>query len=176
MKNIQEDIKSGKKNYHFIEIMACPGGCVTGGGQPIVSAKCRMDINLKAERAKALYNEDINSTIRQSHKNADVDMLYKEFFGEPNSYKAHELLHTCPRCMNHKLLWKTYAGKMNNAYSYCITATTKEALVEYEEKPVKYMLQCTKCKRQFPRMKLTAVVQHPERYHCGCGGKIIRLF
>ena len=76
----------------------------------------------------------------------------------------------------HKLLWKTYAGKMNNAYSYCITATTKEALVEYEEKPVKYMLQCTKCKRQFPRMKLTAVVQHPERYHCGCGGKIIRLF
>lgn len=48
--------------------------------------------------------------------------------------------------------------------------------MEYEEKPVKYMLQCTKCKRQFPRMKLTAVVQHPERYHCGCGGKIIRLF
>ena len=92
------------------------------------------------------------------------------------SVLAHELLHTCPRCMNHKLLWKTYAGKMNNAYSYCITVTTKEALVEYEEKPVKYMLQCTKCKRQFPRMKLTAVVQHPERYHCGCGGKIIRLF
>ncbi len=93
-RKLLEDIKSGKKNYHFIEIMACPGGCVTGGGQPIVSAKCRMDINLKAERAKALYNEDINSTIRQSHKNADVDMLYKEFFGEPNSHKAHELLHT----------------------------------------------------------------------------------
>lgn len=93
-RKLLEDIKAGKKNYHFIEIMACPGGCVTGGGQPIVSAKCQMDINLKAERAKALYNEDINSTIRQSHKNADVDMLYKEFFGEPNSHKAHELLHT----------------------------------------------------------------------------------
>lgn len=92
------------------------------------------------------------------------------------SVLAHELLHTCPRCMNHKRLWKSYAVKMNSAYGYNITATTKETLVEHEEKPVKYMLQCTKCQRQFPRMKLSPVVQHPERYHCGCGGKIIRLF
>ena len=74
--------------------MACPGGCVTGGGQPIVPAKVRMGIDLKAERAKALYAEDKAATVRQSHKNPDVDMLYKEFFGEPGSHKAHELLHT----------------------------------------------------------------------------------
>ena len=91
------------------------------------------------------------------------------------SVLAHELLHTCPRCMNHKLLWKTYAGKMNNAYSYCITATTKEALVEYEEKPVKYMLQCTNAKA------VSAHETHGSgtasgQYHCGCGNKIIRLF
>lgn len=93
-RKLLDDIKAGKANYHFIEVMACPGGCVTGGGQPIVPAKVRMGIDLKAERAKALYAEDKAATVRQSHKNPDVDMLYKEFFGEPGSHKAHELLHT----------------------------------------------------------------------------------
>lgn len=93
-RKLMDSIKSGEKSYHFIEIMACPGGCVTGGGQPIVSAKCQMDIDLKAERAKALYAEDAKAPVRQSHKNSDIQMLYKDYFGEPNSHKAHELLHT----------------------------------------------------------------------------------
>ena len=74
--------------------MACPGGCVTGGGQPICSAKTWMDIDVKAERAKALYSEDEKATIRKSHENLDVQLLYKDYFGEPGSHKAHELLHT----------------------------------------------------------------------------------
>ena len=89
-----ESIRNGEAEYDFIEIMACPGGCVTGGGQPIVPAKEQMCINLKAERAKALYTEDANAAIRKSHENPDIQLLYKEFLGEPGSHKAHELLHT----------------------------------------------------------------------------------
>lgn len=87
-------IRSGEAEYDFIEIMACPGGCVTGGGQPIVPSRVQMGINLKQERAKALYTEDANSPIRQSHKNPDMIRLYEEFLGEPGGHKAHELLHT----------------------------------------------------------------------------------
>ena len=93
-RKLLEAVKAGEKNYHFIEIMACPGGCVTGGGQPIVSAKTYMEVDVKAERAKALYSEDERATIRQSHKNPDMDVLYKEYFEKPGSHKAHELLHT----------------------------------------------------------------------------------
>ncbi len=93
-RKLLNSIKSGEKTYDFIEIMACPGGCVTGGGQPICSAKTQMDIDVKAERAKALYSEDEKANIRKSHENPDITMLYKEFFGEPGSHKAHELLHT----------------------------------------------------------------------------------
>ncbi len=93
-RKLLDAVKAGEKEYHFIEIMGCPGGCVTGGGQPIVSAKTYMTVDVKAERAKALYAEDEKATIRQSHKNPDMDILYKEFFGEPGSHKAHELLHT----------------------------------------------------------------------------------
>jgi len=74
--------------------MACPGGCVTGGGQPICDAKTWMNVDVKKERAKALYTEDKNATVRQSHKNPDMDILYKEYFEKPGSHKAHELLHT----------------------------------------------------------------------------------
>lgn len=77
-----------------VELMACPGGCVTGGGQPIVDAKTYMTVDVKAQRAKALYAEDENATVRQSHKNPDMDILYKEYFEKPGSHKAHELLHT----------------------------------------------------------------------------------
>lgn len=93
-RQLLNDIRDGKADYHFVEIMACPGGCVTGGGQPIVPAKERMDMDIKAERAKALYSEDESSAIRKSHENPDIELLYKEFFGEPGSHKAHELLHT----------------------------------------------------------------------------------
>ena len=93
-KALLEKVKSGEKDYHFIEIMGCPGGCVTGGGQPIVKAKDRMDKDPKLVRASAIYNEDRDLPLRKSHENPSVQKLYKEFLGEPNSHKAHELLHT----------------------------------------------------------------------------------
>ena len=93
-RKLLDSIKAGEKNYDFIEIMACPGGCVTGGGQPICSAKTQMEVDIKKERAKALYSEDEKATIRKSHENPDVQLLYKDYFGEPGSHKAHELLHT----------------------------------------------------------------------------------
>ena len=93
-RKLLESIRSGEKSYEFVEIMACPGGCVTGGGQPIVSAKGYMDKDVKAERAKALYAEDKNAVLRKSHENPDIKLLYSEFLEKPGSHKSHELLHT----------------------------------------------------------------------------------
>ncbi|MBR2718688.1 MAG: [Clostridia bacterium] len=87
-------IKAGEKTYHFIEVMGCPGGCVTGGGQPIVSAAKRMECDPKALRAAALYREDAGKALRKSHENPSIKKLYDEYLGQPNSHKAHELLHT----------------------------------------------------------------------------------
>ncbi len=92
-RKILDKVKSGE-HYDFIEIMACPGGCIHGGGQPIVDAATKAKVDVKALRAKALYSEDEASTLRKSHENPYVQKLYKEFFGEPGSHKAHELLHT----------------------------------------------------------------------------------
>ncbi len=90
-----DKIKAGEADYHFVEIMACPGGCVNGGGQPIQPANVKNWIDLRAERAKALYSEDERLPIRKSHKNPVImDVLYGEYFGEPGSEKAHHLLHT----------------------------------------------------------------------------------
>lgn len=93
-RKILEDIKSGRKNYTFVEVMACPGGCINGGGQPYVHDEVRNNVDLKAIRAQALYDYDSDSKQRCSHENATVTKLYEEFFGSPNSHKAHELLHT----------------------------------------------------------------------------------
>lgn len=90
---ILEKIKNGEK-YDFIEVMACPGGCIHGGGQPIVDARVKADVNVKAKRAEALYSEDRNSAIRKSHENPVIKKLYEEYFGEPCGHKSHELLHT----------------------------------------------------------------------------------
>lgn len=87
-------IRAGEKTYHFIEVMGCPGGCVTGGGQPIVDARTRYFIDPRAARAAATYSEDESMAIRKSHKNPAVQKLYAEFLSEPNSHIAHELLHT----------------------------------------------------------------------------------
>ena len=87
-------VKKGEKNYTFIEIMGCPGGCVNGGGQPIVSAQAKLTCDPKVLRAKALYGEDAGKAKRKSHENTQVKKLYDEFLGQPNSHKAHELLHT----------------------------------------------------------------------------------
>ena len=87
-------VKSGEVEVDFIEIMGCPGGCVNGGGQPIVCAKDRMDKDIRAERAKALYSEDKNLPLRKSHDNPFIKKIYEEYFEEPGSHKAHDLLHT----------------------------------------------------------------------------------
>ena len=87
-------VKSGEKNYTFIEVMGCPGGCINGGGQPLVSPEKRLEIDVKALRAKALYDEDAAKPIRKSHELPAINKLYDEYFGKPNSHKAHELLHT----------------------------------------------------------------------------------
>ena len=92
-KTILEKIKNGEK-YDFIEIMACPGGCIHGGGQPIVDARVRADVDVKAKRAEALYSEDRNAKMRKSHENPVITKLYEEFFGDPCGHKSHELLHT----------------------------------------------------------------------------------
>ena len=94
IKTMMEMIKSGEKQYHFIEFMGCTGGCVNGGGQPIIPAKVQDKIDVRLERAKAIYNIDSSKAIRQSHENPKVQELYAEFLGKPNSHKAHELLHT----------------------------------------------------------------------------------
>ena len=103
MKNakvLMEQIRKGESPYHFIEIMGCPGGCINGGGQPYVRPVFLpnedhdiLDTYMQ-KRASALYSEDQRNVLRQSHKNTQVQKLYEEFLGEPNSHKAHELLHT----------------------------------------------------------------------------------
>ena len=97
MKNageILEEIKNGKADYQFVEIMACPGGCVMGGGQPIKSSKIRSKIDVRQKRADALYSIDEKTTIRKSHQNPVVQKIYQEFLEKPGSHIAHELLHT----------------------------------------------------------------------------------
>ena len=93
-KILLDQIKSGEKEYHFIEIMGCPGGCITGGGQPIVPAQVQMEIDVRKARASAIYDEDRSLPVRKSHENESVQKIYREYLGEPNSHKAHELLHT----------------------------------------------------------------------------------
>lgn len=91
---IMEEVKNGTADYHFIEIMGCPGGCVNGGGQPIQHAVVRNFVDLKARRAAALYEADKDMPLRKSHESEAVKRLYDEFLGEPGSHKAHEVLHT----------------------------------------------------------------------------------
>lgn len=91
---ILEKIKKGEADYQFVEIMACPGGCINGGGQPIQSDSVKNYVDLKALRSKALYDYDVNSEIRRSHESPVVKALYDEFFETPGGHKAHEILHT----------------------------------------------------------------------------------
>lgn len=94
-KPLLDDISAGVSPYHFIEIMGCPGGCINGGGQPYVNATIRNSgFDFKQARAKALYEEDVALPVRKSHKNSQIQELYKNYLGEPNSEKAHHLLHT----------------------------------------------------------------------------------
>ena len=93
-RKLLERVKSGEADYHFIEIMGCPGGCVNGGGQPQVSGAVRNTVDVQGIRAKVLYDNDAAKTIRKSHENPSIKKVYEEYFGEPGSHKAHEVLHT----------------------------------------------------------------------------------
>ncbi|MFA8450888.1 MAG: NADH-dependent [FeFe] hydrogenase, group A6 [Bacteroidales bacterium] len=88
-RKIMDAIDQGKADYHFVEVMACPGGCLGGGGQPIPT-----DMDIRMERARAIYEEDRNMPLRKSHENPEIVKIYEDFLEKPNSHKAHELLHT----------------------------------------------------------------------------------
>ncbi|MCK9202834.1 MAG: NADH-dependent [FeFe] hydrogenase, group A6 [Bacteroidales bacterium] len=88
-KKVMQNVKDGKANYHFIEIMACPGGCLGGGGQPIPTNK-----DIRSKRKSAIYEEDMGMPIRKSHENPEVAAIYEEFLEKPLGHKSHELLHT----------------------------------------------------------------------------------
>ncbi len=91
---VMDEIQNGTSKYSFIEVMSCPGGCINGGGQPIIQEAKASKINYKLLRAKALYNADEKSTYRKSHQNPELKQIYKDFIGVANGKKAHELLHT----------------------------------------------------------------------------------
>jgi NADP-reducing hydrogenase subunit HndD len=91
---VLDEIKDGTSKYAFIEVMTCPGGCVNGGGQPLVNEYKASKIDVRALRAKALYTADKEAKYRKSHDNPNVKVIYKEFLGEPNGKRSHELLHT----------------------------------------------------------------------------------
>jgi NADP-reducing hydrogenase subunit HndD len=93
-RKVMDAVRSGEMNYQFIEIMACPGGCINGGGQPTQPAEVRNFVDLKGLRASALYRNDAAKKIRKSHENSEIKQVYAEFYGEPGSHKAHEILHT----------------------------------------------------------------------------------
>ena len=88
-KTLMDRVRAGEADYHFIEIMACPGGCLGGGGQPIPTS-----LEIRKKRAQAIYREDRNLPLRKSHENPDVQLIYKEFLDHPLSEKSHHLLHT----------------------------------------------------------------------------------
>ena len=93
-RKVSEEIRSGNVDYDFVEVMACPGGCVMGGGQPIKSSKTRAEIDVRQKRAEAIYSIDERSVVRKSHDNPILKQIYKEYIGEPGEHRAHELLHT----------------------------------------------------------------------------------
>jgi NADH-quinone oxidoreductase subunit G/[NiFe] hydrogenase diaphorase moiety small subunit/NADP-reducing hydrogenase subunit HndD len=88
-KTVMDAVKSGKADYHFIEFMACPGGCLGGGGQPIPT-----NPEIRTKRAEAIYAEDGDLSLRKSHENPEVQKLYKDFLKKPLSEISHHLLHT----------------------------------------------------------------------------------
>ena len=89
-----QEIKDGTSKYHFVEIMACPGGCVNGGGQPVQPASVRSFTDLAAIRGQALYTADRNLSVRKSHENPAIKAIYEEYFEKPGSHTAHHVLHT----------------------------------------------------------------------------------
>lgn len=93
-KKIMEEINSGKSDYQFVEIMACPGGCIMGGGQPIKNSRTRAEFDVRKLRADSIYSIDEKSQIRKSNKNPVIKKVYEEYLESPGSYRAEKLLHT----------------------------------------------------------------------------------
>ena len=93
-RTLLDRVRNGEAEYQFIEIMGCPGGCVNGGGQPQVPYSVRNFVDIRAERAKVLYDLDAKNPLRKSHENPDIQELYQNYLGEPGSERAHHLLHT----------------------------------------------------------------------------------
>ncbi len=93
-RTVLEALRSGEKKYDFVEVMACPGGCINGGGQPIQGDSVRNYVDLKSLRAKALYDSDKKNKLRKSHESPVIKMLYDEYFDAPGKHRAHRLLHT----------------------------------------------------------------------------------
>ena len=91
---LMQKVREGKADYHFIEVMTCPGGCVNGGGQPIHDAFTQMNTDIRAERAAAIYQTDKGMELRKSHENPAIQELYQTYLEKPNSHKAHKILHT----------------------------------------------------------------------------------
>ncbi|HEX2987524.1 MAG TPA: iron hydrogenase small subunit, partial [Chloroflexota bacterium] len=88
-KVLMDKVRAGEANYHFIEVMCCPGGCIGGGGQPVPTSP-----EIRRKRAEAIYREDRGLPLRKSHENPEVQELYKEYLEKPLGHKSHELLHT----------------------------------------------------------------------------------
>jgi NADH-quinone oxidoreductase subunit G/NADP-reducing hydrogenase subunit HndD len=88
-----DKVRSGEASYHFIEVMGCEGGCINGGGQPIINDKSATN-EVKAARIKGLYDIDLSCEKRKSHDNPEIQKLYSEYLGEAGGHKAHKLLHT----------------------------------------------------------------------------------
>ncbi len=107
-RKILEEIKEGKADYQFVEIMACPGGCIMGGGQPIKSSKIRSELDIRKLRSNALYTIDEKSVIRKSHENPTLQKIYKEYLGKPGGHLAHKLLHSAK---GDGLFWHDYKNK-----------------------------------------------------------------
>lgn len=93
-RTVLDALRSGEKKYDFVEVMACPGGCINGGGQPIQGDSVRNYVDLKGLRAKALYDSDRKNKLRKSHESPVIKMLYDEYFDAPGKHRAHRLLHT----------------------------------------------------------------------------------
>ena len=88
-RKVMDKVKAGEADYHFVEVMTCPGGCIGGGGQPRVT-----DNNVRKARINAIYQEDEGKQLRKSHENKEIKQIYAEYFGQPYSEKSHHLLHT----------------------------------------------------------------------------------
>ena len=95
-RKIMDEVAAGKSPYHFIEVMACPGGCIGGGGQPIPTNE-----EIRKKRVEAIYAEDMSMTLRKSHENPEITQIYKEFLKEPLGHVSHKLLHTTYKKRNH---------------------------------------------------------------------------